>query len=143
MKSQNQKGPNMKTTARYNMRFLLTLLLGGMLFAACEKDPVEKPQTTTPKVTTITFKGASFTTDLKKAKLDSLCAIYDTVYTTPEAGWSYFGTQNITQLTLVLVDKHSKHPNMIGRGSFDFTPGVASVEDSIKLINCGYKINSR
>ena len=48
MKSQNQKGPNMKTTARYNLRFLLTLLLGGMLFAACEKDPVEKPQPSEP-----------------------------------------------------------------------------------------------
>lgn len=142
MKSQNQKGPNMKTTARYNLRFLLTLLLGGMLFAACEKDPVEKPQPSTPKVTTITFNVASYNIDLKKAKLDSLFAIYDTVYTTPEAGWARYGTQQITVLTQYLEGKHRTRTNKKGRGSFDFTPGVASVEDSIKLVIMADKNNA-
>ncbi|MBP3764091.1 MAG: hypothetical protein J6I49_09500 [Bacteroidales bacterium] len=45
----------MKTTTKYNLKKIsLIPVLGGMLFAACEKDPAEKPQPSTPKVTIFT-----------------------------------------------------------------------------------------
>ena len=42
-----------------------------------------------------------------------------------------------------MCDIHGNRPNMKGRGSFDFTPGVASEEDSLKLISLGYSINAK
>ncbi|MBQ9311566.1 MAG: hypothetical protein IJ213_00820 [Bacteroidales bacterium] len=121
---------------------IILTLAGLTLFIACNNDDDETEEKHN-KVMVLTFNPHTYSRDLQKSTLDSLCAIYDTLYTEPEIGWDYYNEQTINALTVTLVDKHGKRPNMKGRGSFDFTPGTASEEDSLKLISLGYSINAK
>ena len=121
---------------------IILTLAGLTLFTACNNDDDEQEKKHN-KVIVLTFNPYTYGVDLQKSTLDSLCAIYDTLYTEPEIGWNDYSSQRINHLTVMLVDKHGKRPNMKGRGSFDFTPGVASEEDSLKLISLGYSINAK
>ena len=151
MKSQNQKGPNMKTTARYNLRFLLTLLLGGMLFAACGKDPVEKPQqhyNVTVKLNAAeSYAGVSEALAEEPAITnlmnDNNNVLVDTIFIEPYGNWSWIRGANQTDIIKILKWARSKYSKTWGRGDFNFYPGDLSESDSLWVVQNGWTINQR
>ncbi|MBR1380368.1 MAG: hypothetical protein IJ560_02160 [Alphaproteobacteria bacterium] len=138
----------MKKTIKYDIKKMRKLpiilgLAGLTMFAACDKDDDEKPKPRRANVMTLSIHPRDWTVTLKTNNLDSVYALCDTLYIEPERGWHYYDEDQINSLATSLSIKHANRPNMKGRGSFDFTPGVAAAEDSIKLINCGYAINAQ
>ena len=121
---------------------IILTLAGLTLFIACNNDD-DEPEKKHNKVMVLSFSSDSWTETLRTNHLDSVYILCDTLYLEPEIGWYYYNEQMINTLTTSLYGKHGNRPNMKGRGSFDFTPGVASEEDSLKLISLGYSINAK
>ena len=121
---------------------IILTLAGLTLFIACNNDD-DEPEEKHNKVMVLTFSPHAWGIEIDKNHLDSAYALCDTLYLEPETGWDYYTEPTINQLATSLSIKHNKWPNMKGRGSFDFTPGVASEEDSLKLISLGYSINAK
>ena len=121
---------------------IILTLAGLTLFIACNNDD-DEPEKNHNKVMVLTFNSYTWGITLQTEKLDSVYALCDTLYLEPEIGWEHYNEQRINSLTTILYGKHGNRPNMKGRGSFDFTPGVASEEDSLKLISLGYSINAQ
>ncbi|MBQ9311611.1 MAG: hypothetical protein IJ213_01045 [Bacteroidales bacterium] len=121
---------------------IILTLAGLTLFIACNNDD-DEPEKKHNKVMVLTFNSYTWGITLHANHLDSVYALCDTPYLEPETGWDDYTEPMINNLATSLSIKHNKWPNMKGRGSFDFTPGVASEEDSLKLISLGYSINAK
>ncbi|MBQ9311557.1 MAG: hypothetical protein IJ213_00770 [Bacteroidales bacterium] len=121
---------------------IILTLAGLTLFIACNNDD-DEPEEKHNKVMVLTFNSYTWGITLHTNHLDSVYSLCDTLYLEPETGWDYYNKEAINDLTTVLYRKHGNRPNMKGRGSFDFTPGTASEEDSLKLIGLGYSINAK
>ncbi|MBQ9312945.1 MAG: hypothetical protein IJ213_07885 [Bacteroidales bacterium] len=121
---------------------IILTLAGLTLFIACNNDD-DEPKKKHNKVMVLSINPHTWSITLQTEKLDSVYALCDTLYVEPEIGWDYYTEPMINQFTTSLSMKHGNRPNMKGRGSFDFTPGTASEEDSLKLISLGYSINTQ
>lgn len=137
---------NFKQIFPYKLRRALTIgAIAGSTLVACDKadhEPTIPTRDIELEFNAYNVDNIEIDTIKKYAGMPDVRYVY--MLTQGLSGWDVYFTDDINRLRIYLQQRIDINPTKVrGKGSFNFTPGVASKPDSLWYVQNGWAINSR